>query len=140
MTRFLHILGRNERGASIIEFAISVPVLTLFVYGIFVIGQLFEANAGMQHALGEGARYATLCLNPSSVTGCSVPTDTAIQTKVSNGLFGTQSGSWGTPTISTSTANKTKTITVTYSQQMQFLFFTGPTVTLTRSKVVNYAT
>ena len=36
------------------------PMLLLFVYGIFQFGVILQANAGMQHALGEGARLATL--------------------------------------------------------------------------------
>jgi hypothetical protein len=56
---------------------------------------------------------------------------------VTGALFGPASGI--TPTITTDTTAKTKTITLTYSQPMNFLFFTGPTVTFTRSKVVYYA-
>ena len=63
-----HLIRRDESGAAIIEFALSVPILVTMIYGIFELSQLFEANAGMQHALGEGARFATLCI-PTS-TGC----------------------------------------------------------------------
>lgn len=138
MSAALLRLCNNERGASAIEFALSVPILITMIYGIFVFGQLFEADAGMQHALGEGARYATLCLNPTS-SGCTAPTSTQVTSKISSKLFGTSSGNWSTPTITTDTTAKTMTISVTYSQTMDFLFFTGPTVTLTRSKVVYYA-
>lgn len=129
-------LCKSDEGASAIEFAIAAPVLILFIYGMFAFGQILEADAGMQNALGQGARYATLCLNPTSA-GCTVPTDTQITTKVTGGLFGPASGI--TPTITTDATNKTKTISLTYSQPMYFLFFTGPTVTFTRSKVVYYA-
>jgi Flp pilus assembly protein TadG len=129
-------LRQAQDGASAIEFAIAAPVLVMFIYGTFAFGQILEADAGMQHALGQGARYATLCLNPTS-TGCTVPTDTQITTKVTGALFGPASST--TPTITTDATNKTKTITLTYSQPMYFLFFTGPTVTFTRSKVVYYA-
>jgi hypothetical protein len=97
---------------------------------------LFEASAGMQSGLGEGARYATLCLNPTS-SGCTVPTDTQITSKVTGALFGPAKGL--TPTITTDTTAKTKTISLTYSTTVDFLFFTGPTVSLTRSKVAYYA-
>jgi Flp pilus assembly protein TadG len=130
-------LAKDDRGASALEFALAVPVLTMMLYGIFTFGQLFEADAGMQHGLGEGARYATLCLNPTSAGVCTVPTDTQIQTKVTSKLYGPSAGL--TPTITTDTTNKTKTITLTYSTTPYFLFFNGPAVSMTRSKVVYYA-
>jgi Flp pilus assembly protein TadG len=130
-------LIRAEEGAGAIEFAIAVPILVTFIYGIFSFGLILEAEAGMQHALGQGARYATLCISPTSSGTCSTPTDTQITTKVTGSLFGAASGI--TPTITTDTTNKTKTISLTYSQAMNFLFFTGPTVTFTRTKVVYYA-
>jgi Flp pilus assembly protein TadG len=109
----------------------------MFIYGIFSFGQILEADAGMQNALGQGARYATLCLNPSSTGTCTNPTTTQITAKVTGALFGPASGI--TPNITTDAATNSMTITLTYSQQMNFLFFTGPTVTFTRSKVVYYA-
>lgn len=130
---------RDERGAAVIEMAIALPVLVGMIYGIFTLGQLFEANAGMQHALGEGARYGNLCLSVSN-GACTVPTSTQISAKVTSKLFGTHNGTFDTPTIDTSTSGSGYyTITVTYHQTMNFLFFTGPTVTLTRSKRVYIA-
>ena len=67
----LKLLRRNERGAAAIEFAIAVPILIVCIYGIFQVGLLYEANAGMQHALGEGARAASLY---DSSTTSHVPT------------------------------------------------------------------
>ena len=127
---------RDERGAAAIELAFALPVLVLFIYGIFVLGQLMAANAGMQNALGQGARYATLCLNPTEATGCTLPSDTDIQSKISAGLFGTGSGNWSVPTIDRHDADHYLTIQVSYSQNLNFLFFPGPTVSLTRSKKV----
>jgi len=71
--KILRSIQSDERGAAIIEMAIAVPVLVSMIYGIFTIGQLFEANAGMEHALGEGARYATLCSSLSVSAGRSRP-------------------------------------------------------------------
>lgn len=118
-------LIRDIRGAAIIEFAIILPVLVLFVYGIFVVGQLFQANAGMQHALGEGARYATLY---------PTPTDAQIQGRVSSKVFGVGSGTFTVAAPANGT--RYKDLSVTYSMPMDFLLFTGPTVTITRTKRV----
>lgn len=130
-------LMRNERGASMIEFAIAVPVLVLFIYGIFIVGMLFQANAGMQHALGEGARYATLCLNPTPTAGCTVPTNTQIQAVINAKLFGKGKGTFTVPEPTGGTGFRT--LTVNYTVPTDFLFFPGPTVAMSQSKKVYIA-
>jgi Flp pilus assembly protein TadG len=128
MTRLLLKRLRDERGAAMIEFAISIPVLTLFMWGIFQFGMILEAQAGMQHALGEAARYATIY---------PTPTDTQIQAKITSSKFGLANGTWSTPTIDNTHAGSPdyyKVITVQYSQPTNFIFFAGPTITFTKSK------
>lgn len=133
-------LSKAQDGAAAIEMAIALPVLVSFIYGIFSFGQVLEADAGIQNALGEGARYATLCLSPNSSGSCTVPTSTQIKAKVNSRLFGTNNGTFDTPTIDTSTASSGYvTITVTYHQAMSFAFFSLPSMTFTRSKVVYLA-
>ena len=125
-------LRRDERGSAVIEFALSLPILVLLIWGIFECSLLFEANAGMQHALGEGARLATLCVPTSS--GCNSEADSDIKAKMNAKLFGPKDGSF---TVSDPVdATDSKTLTIKYTRTMDFLFFTGPTVTLTRSKLV----
>jgi Flp pilus assembly protein TadG len=125
---------RDEQGAAVVEMAIALPVLVSMIYGIFTLGQLFEANAGIQHALGEGARYSNLCLSVTS-GACTLPTSTQISARVNSKLFGTRNGTFDTPTVDTTAASSGYvTITVAYHQTMNFLFFTGPTVNLSRSK------
>lgn len=121
---------RNESGAAVIEFAIAVPVLVLMMWGIFQIGMVFQANAGMQNALGEAARYATIF---------PTPTDTQIQAKITGHKFGLR-GTWSPPTITPDATTKSMLITVQYSQPLDFLMFPGPTVTLTKSKRVYLST
>ena len=132
MMKLLRLLRRDRRGAAVIEMAIVVPVLILFIYGIFQIGILYQANAGMQHALGEGARFATLC---KPVTGgCNIATDAQITARMNSVVFGTKPGTFTIP--APTTTNRVMTLQVNYSQPMNFLFFAGPTVNLTRTKVV----
>jgi Flp pilus assembly protein TadG len=131
-------LMRDEGGAAVIELALSLPILVTMIYGIFEFSQLYEANAGMQHALGEGARYATLCIpNVDSTTGCDAPTDTNIVAVENAKLFGPAGGSFSVQTPSTVGAYKT--LTITYTRSMNFLLFAGPAITLTRSKQVYIA-
>lgn len=131
MTKLFRI-RRDERGAAVVEFALTVPVLITLIYGIFEFSQLYEANAGMQHALGEGARFATLCV-PTS-TGCNAETNVDIKAKMNAKLFGPIDGTFNVQDVVDGT--NSKTLTITYTRTMNFLFFTGPAVTLTRSKLV----
>jgi Flp pilus assembly protein TadG len=130
MTRLLKRLWADESGANIIEFAIAVPVLTVFIYGIFVVGKLFEAQAGMQHALGEAARYATLY---------PTPTDDQLKAKMAAKKFGVTGNAGVLSPLSISTSGNTKTLSLTYTQQTNFLLFKGPAVSLTKSKKVYLA-
>lgn len=139
MTRKLHLIRGDEQGSTVVELAFALPVLASILYGIFTLGMFFEANAGIQHALGQAARYGNLCLADTSGT-CTLPTATAIKQKVSDNLYGTASSDFDAPTVDTSTASSGYvTVTVTYHHTLSFLFFNGPTETLTRSKRVYLA-
>jgi len=136
MIRVCKKVRRDERGTGAIEAAIALPVIISMIYGIFTLGMLFEASAGIHHALGEGARYGNLCLSMSNSV-CTLPTKTQLANRVNSKLFGTASADFDAPNVDTTTApNGYVTISVTYHHTMQFAFFTGPTVTFTRSKRV----
>lgn len=47
---------RNNRGQSLVEFALVLPVLTLLVFGIIDYGRLFNEFLVISHASREGAR------------------------------------------------------------------------------------
>ena len=121
---------RDDRGAAVIEMAIALPVLVLFLWGIFQLGVAFQASAGMQHALGEGARLATLCI-PSGTT-CNSPSDTQIKFRMATKAFGKGDGNYTVADPVSGTGYKD--LSITYSKKMNFIFFNGPTVTLTRTK------
>ena len=72
MTR-LSYLARNERGVAAIETAFALPILIIMLWMFVQLAQVYRAMAGIQQALGQGARHATLCLNPVA-TGCAAPT------------------------------------------------------------------
>ena len=129
MTRVKNI-GRDERGVAVIEMALALPILLLFVFGIFKFGVILQANAGIQHALGEGARYATLYPKPA---------DGLIVTKMSNAVFGLNVGTFSTPTVttpSTAVCTNCRLLTVNYTVTPNFVFYTGPQITLARTKRV----
>jgi Flp pilus assembly protein TadG len=99
------------------------------IYGLFQVGLLYQANAGMQHALGEGARLATLY---ERYTANNVPTDAAIKSRMTTKLFGKGDGAFTVADPVTGAGYKD--LSITYTKKMNFIFFNGPTVTLTRSK------
>jgi TadE-like protein len=136
--RLASILQRDEGGVAATELALALPVLVTMIYGIFQVGLLYQANAGMQHALGEGARLATICIPTSVVvsgqtrTVCMAPTDAAIKTRMSSKLFGKGDGAFTVNDPVPGTGFRD--LSVRYSKRMNFIFFPGPTITLNRSK------
>jgi Flp pilus assembly protein TadG len=128
MMKFLR-LKRDDRGAAAIEMALALPILVSMIYGLFQVGLLYQANAGMQHALGEGARMATLY---ERYTSNNVPTDAAIKSRMTTKLFGKGDGAF--TVADPVTGSGYKDLSITYSKKMNFIFFNGPTITLTRTK------
>jgi len=131
---FIRTIRRDEKGVAAVEMAFALPILLLFVYGIFQFGVILQANAGMQHALGEGARYATLYPKPA---------DNLIVTRMSNSVFGMNIGTFSTPTVTTpatSECTNCRLLTVSYTVTPDFVFFSGPAINLVRTKRVYTAT
>lgn len=123
-------LTRDEQGVAAVEMAFALPVLLLFVFGIFQFGVILQANAGMQHALGEGARLATLYPKRS---------DAVIVAKMDDSEFGMSVGVFNASTISTpatTVCSNCRDLQVTYTVTPNFIFFTLPAITLTRNKRV----
>ena len=136
--RLATILRRDERGVAATEMALALPVLVTMIYGIFQVGLLYQANAGMQHALGEGARLATLCVPTSVVvagstrTVCLAPSDSTIKNRMTSKLFGRGDGAFTVNDPVPGTGFRD--LSVRYTKRMNFIFFPGPTITLNRSK------
>jgi Flp pilus assembly protein TadG len=124
-TQHLH----NNSGAATTEFAIALPVLVVLMWGFFQFGMLFEGNADMQHALGQGARAATLY---DSSTSTHVPSDTAIK----SAMVGFEAHDTHLTVNDPVDGSNYRDLSVSYSMPLQFIFFTGPTVTLKASKRV----
>lgn len=137
MIRSLKRMG--DEGTAAIEMAVALPVVVTLIIGIVSIGQLFMANAGMAHALGQGARAANIC-SAQGTNGCTLPTTTAIIAKMNNDVFGKWNGTWDTPQVDSSTASSGYiTLTVGYHQNMFYGMVGGPRINLSRNKVVYLA-
>ena len=127
----------DESGAAAIEMAFALPVLIVMIWAFVQLAQVYRAVAGIQQGLGEGARYATLCLTPSA-SGCTAPTAAQIKTKINDSVFGIGPGTFtvADPVSGTSGTAKYYDLTVSYSQPTSLLLFPGPTMSLSRSKRV----
>ena len=119
-------LLRNDRGAAIIEMAFALPAFIVMVWGLIQLGLIYRANSGIQHALGQGARYATLY---------PTPTDDNILGQMRAAVYGIGPGEF-TPIVTDVPAQGYKDLKVTYEQDTDFLFFPGPRINVTKSKRV----
>ena len=133
MMRLLANLRRDKRGAAVIEMAFALPALIIMMWVIIQLGLVFRAMSGIQHGLGEGARFATLFPKP---------TDNAIKTKISDTVYGIGPGSFTIPTPTSGVADGANylDLKVTYTQQTDLLLLRGPLITVSRSKRVWIAT
>ncbi len=58
---------KREDGASAVEFALVLPILTLLVFGIIQFGIIFNYYLSITHAAREGVRWAALEYNGDAV-------------------------------------------------------------------------
>jgi Flp pilus assembly protein TadG len=133
----LRNIRRSESGAAAVEMALAVPVLIVMIWMFVQLAQVYRAVAGIQQALGQGARYATLCLDPTTA-GCVSPTADQIKTKITNSVYGIGPGTFTvtTPVSGTSGTSKYYDLSVQYTQPTNMLLVPGPTINVTRSKRV----
>ena len=134
---------RDQEGVAAIEMAFALPVLIVMIWMFVQLAEVFRATAGIQQGLGEGARYATLCLNPTA-TGCTVPSATQITDKINAAVYGIGAGNFtvDTPVLQTDAAGGGKyyDLKVTYTQATSLLLAPGPNISVTKSKRVWVAT
>ena len=138
-------LARDEGGAAAIEMAFAIPVLVVMIWSFVQLAEVYRALAGIQQALGQGARYATLCISASS-SGCTPPspgTGTSpasgtVKSVIYSGVYGIGPGTFTVddPTTGSSGGASYYDLTVHYTQPTNLLIFPGPTITIARSKRV----
>lgn len=143
---------RNEEGVATIEMAFALPILIVMIWMFVQLAEVYRALAGIQQGLGEGARYATLCVNPSSTTGCAIPAGSAVRDQIKTAVYGIGPGTFKVnpdaagveqvPTLQTDATygGKYYDLTVTYTQHTSLLLFPGPDISVARSKRVWVAT
>jgi hypothetical protein len=115
----------DTRGATVIEFAFAFPALIVLIYCIAQLGMVYRAMSGIQHSLGEGARFATIYPRP---------TTDAIEAKMEAAVYGIGPGDFEIP--EPDEVDDTILLKVTYTQPTSLLLFPGPTITVERTKLV----
>lgn len=95
--------GEKSRGQSLVELAISLPLLLLIMLGTIDLGRVFFDYIQLRNAVREGAAYAAR--NPTDSTGAKqrvtdhgVPSDTTVNDPVCTGNCTTIDGV-GTMTV-----------------------------------------
>ena len=125
----LRKIKRNEDGAAVIEMAFALPILILVLWMIVQLGLVFRAMSGIQHALGEGARTATLW---------PVPDHDTIEDRMEDAVYGIGPGDFTIeePVEGTADGSDYLDLEVTYTQETSLLLVPGPTISVSRSNRV----
>lgn len=118
-----------EKGTSAIEFALVAPVFILLVILIGQLGIFFFATAGLNNALAEGSRLATLYPRP---------TETQIREKINAARWGLNPDNltilpveWGT-----SNGSPYANVSMTYDVYWNLVFIKTDPLKLSRSRRV----
>src|SRR3954471_17890283 len=82
-------LKKNERGAALLETAITIPMILMVCIGIFEFGRAYQTWQIMTNAAREGARLAVL---PSA-------TEAGVKTRVKDYLKSGELSSWSEATV-----------------------------------------
>ncbi|MFN3370224.1 MAG: TadE/TadG family type IV pilus assembly protein [Sphingomonadaceae bacterium] len=127
MPRLLRRLRHHRGGATAAEFALTLPLMILILVAFLQVGMYLHANAGLQNALGEGARVATLW--PRRTPG-------EIAETIRASGFGLNPERFGAPVFTFGNAGGQDfvDIRVTYTPRLNFLFFEVPGITLERER------
>ncbi len=127
MRRGLLALARNRSGSAAVEFALTIPLLTVGLFACLQFGILFFANSGLQNAVGEGARMATLWPRR---------TQQQIAAEISSSAFGLKADKLSPPQFSygVSGGQDYVDITLSYTTELNFLLFSVDGITLQETR------
>ena len=120
-------LARDERGAAAIQFVLALPPFIMLLMGALQIGIIACARTGLQHAVDEGARYASIYPAPSS---------SDIIAKVKSREFGLDPAYTNDPTVTQGTQYGVNylEITMTYSRPLNFIVYQTPSLSVSYTR------
>lgn len=67
---------RNQKGQSLLEFAIVLPLLILIVSGVLDLGRLYFTHIAMEDGVGDAALYLAVfpgCVDEADIPTCDYP-------------------------------------------------------------------
>lgn len=122
-------LGRDTKGAAVIDFAFALPVLVTLMLGTIQLSNTLHASGAMRHAVGEGMRLAKVDPTASIAD---------IKAAVTNNLPAMDASKITKLEVSRSTVNGARTgaITMEYTVEPIVPILPIPDVTLTETKQV----
>ena len=120
---------RSEKGQSIVEFALVLPILVMLLFGIIDFGRIFHTYLAIDHASREAARTASIGENDATIVSTAVASASSIH--LTAGQVAVSPGG-------TKSSGSDVTVTITYP--INFLTpvvsnLTGP-ITLSSSTVM----
>jgi Flp pilus assembly protein TadG len=132
----------GEEGSSLVEFAVSIPVLLTFFFGLIQVCIATYTRGEISESAREGTRYAMVhgssCLTASSAS-CTLNAQ-AINTYVSSGLWPNIGG--GTMTVNTTYPDGNESpgshvqVQVTYAFPFRVPFIPASTLTMSSTSVM----
>lgn len=132
-----HRLHRDQRGIATLEFALIAPIVLAFLYGVTQFGILFFASSGLNTAVDQAARFATLHVPAGTRTPAQMKAQ--IEAKLQEAQYGINAQYRGTPSVTlgqTATGVEYYDISLTYRAPINFLLYRTPPVTLSETRRV----
>lgn len=120
-------LNEDERGATIVEFALALPLLATMMIGILQYALVLHASGAVRHALGEGIRYAKVYPEASEAD---------VLTKTRNSMQGIDPSGIGALAFTRGVANNSRygRLEVSYTLKPIIPFVAIPAIVIDESR------
>lgn len=141
---------RDERGQSLVEFALILPIFVLLMVGIFDLGHVVWSNDALTNASREGARFAIVNGNQSQTPASRQDVkNAAINWAANAGTSVSATVCWSAPgapcsgDTDTGTADRGQLVTVTVTANVSlaapsFFGFRSTLLSSTTTMLVNH--
>jgi Flp pilus assembly protein TadG len=109
---------RNDRGATIVEFALLVPILVILVMGIAEFGRAYYMQTTLSGTAREGVRSMVLQNDPAAARSA---TKAASTLPLTDAQIAIDIKTVGPPAVALSSCTSNANVTVTVSHPMTFI-------------------